>query len=319
MTYKPPICIGQVRGQETAKLGLVLASIGGHNILLVGPPGEGKSFICSTMQGFMPPLYGGHINELEYIYEDTNLPTPSLRPFIEVSPNITPAALLGGGHKPTPGAISLANRGILFMDEFPEYDKGMLESLRGPMESGDIVVTRKGITKVYDCAFQLIAAMNPCPCGYFPSDTCTCSANKVARYQGKLSGPMLDRIDMVISMQKLSAVDKFKPPVFNQTGIFYIKVLEALTHSTEVRSQVIRNAYIPGHETFDPSSRYYRWTNDALLLFKRIVDLPMFSSRKAVRLSRLSRSVSDLQKEEEISVRSLRIAYSYMHTGSVVM
>ena len=304
-------CIGNVRGQERAKLGLLYSAIGGHNVLLIGPPGEGKSFIISTMKGFMPPLKKGERYDLENIYQDSNLRTPISRPLIEVSPNVTSTMLLGGGHIPTPGAISLSHAGILFMDELPEYDRKLLEALRGPMESGDITITRKGETKVYDCRFQLIAAMNPCPCGYYP-DRCKCGANKVSRYQSKLSGPLLDRIDMIITMDVLPAKDKFKPAIKDQTKLFRLQVLKTLNFQVEQRNQVCRNAHIPGYETFDVNSKWLMYDTKTIKVFQDILDSLCFSSRKAVRLAKLSRTIADINMEERILPEHVKQGVKYL-------
>jgi magnesium chelatase family protein len=314
-------CVGEVRGQEKTKAGLLIAACGRHNALLIGPPGEGKSFLISTVEGFLPDQTAKESKELYDIFRDMarNDTEPSrvdsscgTRPVIEVAPTITQTALLGGGRKPQPGCVSRAHSGMLFMDEFPEYDRGLLESLRAVMEDGEITIARGGEIATYPADFQLVCAMNPCPCGYLGTVGCTCSDKQVARYQGKLSGPILDRLDMVLRVGRITAKQKFKDPIKRQTEAFKKTIDAATRHRLETRNQAYPNKNIPGHLVFLTDSEIFRWTEAALSKFMLIIDGPKFSTRKSIRLARVSRTIADLHLDECIDSKHLDLAITYV-------
>jgi len=200
-----------VQGQEYAKRALEIAAAGGHNLLMEGPPGTGKTLLAKSLTGILPPLTPEESLEVTKIYSIAGLLPPD-SPLIKEPPFRSPhhtaseAALLGGGSPPQPGEITLAHRGVLFLDELPEFHRDVLESLRQPLEEGEIHIMRANLKIKMQLKFILVAAANPCPCGYYgdPDKACSCSSSQIQMYRRKLSGPLMDRIDMFITVPRLS-------------------------------------------------------------------------------------------------------------------
>lgn len=209
VTAPPPPAVAElaeVQGQEQAKRALIVAAAGGHNLLLFGPPGTGKTLLASRLPGILPPLREQEALEvaaIQSVCERTPLLAWPGRPFRAPHHGASAAALVGGGSHPRPGEVSQAHNGVLFLDELPEFDRKVLEMLREPLESGSIHIARAREQLRFPARFQLVAAMNPCPCGYQgdPSGRCRCSSEQIQRYRGKLSGPLLDRIDLHLAMR----------------------------------------------------------------------------------------------------------------------
>lgn len=201
-TNKPSGDLREVRGQTEAKAAMEIAAAGGHNILLVGSPGSGKSMLAQRMPGLLPQLALEDAREVASIHSVCNLARASFEPPIRMPHHTaSAAALVGGGAPPAPGEITLAHRGVLFLDEFPEFAPKVLQALREPLENGEISVSRASGRQVYPANFQLVAAMNPCPCGYAGTDRCECSRDQINRYQRRISGPLLDRIDLWVAVR----------------------------------------------------------------------------------------------------------------------
>ncbi|MDN3552433.1 YifB family Mg chelatase-like AAA ATPase [Halomonas almeriensis] len=207
-TPQPDLC--EVRGQHQARRALEVAAAGGHNLLFAGPPGTGKTMLASRLPGILPPLSDDEALEVAAVRSVSGLPLAEqwgCRPFRGPHHTASAVALVGGGSRPRPGEISLAHHGVLFLDELPEFSRHVLEVMREPMESGQIHIARASHERRYPAQFQLVAAMNPCPCGHLgdPRQACHCTAAQIQRYQARLSGPLLDRIDLQVEVASLPA------------------------------------------------------------------------------------------------------------------
>ena len=221
LTYVPPqeesiqspLDFNQVKGQALAKRALEIAAAGGHNVLMIGLPGTGKSMLAKRFPGILPPLTQEEALEITKIYSICNLLGKSRlltdRPFRDPHHTISDVALIGGGSTPKPGEVSLAHDGVLFLDEFAEFSRSALEVLREPLENGHVTISRAKETVSYPARFTLVAAMNPCPCGNLgnPLKPCTCSPMQVARYKNRISGPLLDRIDLTVNLNPVKFTD----------------------------------------------------------------------------------------------------------------
>jgi magnesium chelatase family protein len=309
--------IGDVRGQTQAKIKCLIAISGRHNIIFVGPPGEGKTTLAHAMTSISEPLSFEEHLELSSVHAD--LPTdstneytltPRYRPFIQVGPGVTETQLLGGGRsEPHPGLISLATHGILFMDEITGYDRKLIEKLRVPLEQGFISVSRGGIHNTFPAWFQLVGSMNPCPCGYhgFIQERCTCTCNDIRRYVRKLSGPILDRIDMIVEVPPITSEEHLSEPIANQSHLLLRKVRQA-QGMRESRGQILPNSRLPAGSLFAPRNCFMRWTDDSLQFLKDVSDQPGFSSRRRIRLARIARTIADLYGHENIQTDDVREA-----------
>lgn len=308
-----------IRGQDKAKEAAIIAAAGGHNLLLIGPPGEGKSLLASAIPGILPRLNNEEKVELTKIYSaygalQCDGQAVTRRPFRSIHHTISKEALVGGGPKiPRPGEITLSHHGILFMDEIAEFSRATLEALRQPMETGEISISRVGATLTYPCRFSLVAAMNPCPCGYYGSDLCTCKERDVAVYQKKLSGPLLDRIDLQVELQRLSTDERFAETDGEHSPRIRAKV-EAARERQRRRFEgmgIPHNAAMPGGRVRE----YCKFSPPGLGAYKNLIDQHTLSTRSMDRLAKVARTVADLAGREEVEPEHVAKAGSFVIGG----
>ncbi|MBN8412903.1 YifB family Mg chelatase-like AAA ATPase [Halomonas cupida] len=232
MTVEAALDLCDVRGQYQARRALEVAAAGGHNLLFAGPPGTGKTLLASRLPGILPPLEDHEALEVAAIRSVCALPLSEgfgCRPFRSPHHTASAVSLVGGGSRPRPGEISLAHCGVLFLDELPEFSRQVLEVLREPLESGEIHITRASHERRFPARFQLVAAMNPCPCGHLgdPRQDCSCTASQIQRYQSRLSGPLLDRIDLQVEVPGLPVEELTSQQPGESTAMVRARVMAA--------------------------------------------------------------------------------------------
>jgi Mg chelatase-like protein len=307
----------EVKGQETVKRALEVAAAGGHNLLMIGPPGSGKSMMAKRLPSILPPFTLEESLETTKIYSvagklarDVTLMTA--RPFRSPHHSISPVALVGGGANPQPGEISLAHNGVLFLDELPEFSRGVLEVMRQPLEERVVTVARARYTVDYPASFMLVAAMNPCPCGYYnhPTHACECTPQQVQRYLGKVSGPLLDRIDLQVEIvpvdfDKLSDI---QPSESSQ------KIRERVLRAREI--QIARFAPYPGvHCNAQMTPRlmelFARPDAEGLEKLRLAMERLDLSARAYDRILKVARTIADLSGSEQIRREHIAEAIRY--------
>lgn len=305
----------EVKGQAKAKRALEIAAVGRHNVLLIGAPGTGKSMLAKRMPSIMPPMTFNEAIETTKIYsisamlpKDKQLITG--RPFRSPHHTMSPISLVGGGSVPKPGEISLANHGILFLDEFPEFPTNVIESLRQPIEDGQITITRASAKATYPCSFMLIAAMNPCKCGYFghPSGKCSCKKGDVRKYISKISGPMLDRFEIQVEMEPLTA-DQLTAPTSAEesSAVIRERVLEAIAFSNARIKKVSDGEYGSVTELTNEQALAFADMDEAATKFmKNAYEKMGLSARGFDRMVRLSRTIADMDRSDK--VKTLHVA-----------
>jgi magnesium chelatase family protein len=312
--------LATVKGQETAKRALEITAAGGHNLLMVGPPGSGKSMLASCLPSLLPPLTPREALETSIIHSLAGtLPDGGLlrtRPYRDPHHSASQPALVGGGHKAKPGEISLAHHGVLFLDELPEFAKATLESLRQPLETGETLVARVNYHVTYPARFQLIAAMNPCRCGYFgqPEEECTKAPRCAEDYQSKLSGPLLDRIDLQVDVPPLSINDLSSKPSGETSAQVALRVARARDIQTarfaalSAPEKMRVNAHAEGKilEQIAPLDEA------AEKMMKQAAEKLKLSARSWFRMLRVARTIADLDNAPDIiASRYIAEALSY--------
>ncbi len=302
--------LSEVQGQQGAKRALLVAAAGAHNLLFSGPPGTGKTLLASRLPGLLPPLDEREALEVAAIQSVASLTPLShwpQRPFRHPHHSASGAALVGGGSRPQPGEITLAHHGVLFLDELPEFDRKVLEVLREPLESGEIVIARARDKIRFPARFQLVAAMNPCPCGYLgdPSSRCSCSTDQIARYRNKLSGPLLDRIDLHLTVARETTALNPTPPPGDDTAHAAARVASA--RARQLKRQGCANAFLdlPGLKAHCKlSTADEQWLETAC---ERLT----LSLRAAHRLLKVARTLADLEEVEQIGRGHIAEALQY--------
>ena len=311
-----PTDFAEVKGQEHAKRAIEIAAAGGHNLLFIGPPGSGKTMLAQRIPSVLPPLSFDEALEVTKIYSvagqlESGRALMAARPFRSPHHTISDVGLVGGGQYPRPGEVSMAHRGVLFLDELPEFKKNALEVLRQPLEDGQVSISRSMVTLRYPADFMLVAAMNPCPCGYLTDDrhTCTCSPLAVQRYRGRISGPLMDRIDLQVEVPAVPYKDLKQTRGTTDSATMRERIVTARAVQAERFEglPVYTNSQLSG----SPLEKFCALGAQEHDFLGGAVRTLGLSARAYTRVLRIARTIADLEGAETLGVAHLAEAINY--------